>query len=191
MIITYFEKFESAKNLGVKSEAKTNIDLFVKSFEGTEEEFKWIKQYLESRKYGHKVRHELYEHIIFPYLLKNYEERNPWSMYWLAETIQNLYGTEKLHKQIGLRTDFGLLKECFELDSENDAVRIALLSRMADQFIYAVHEWPTGVLYAPDEKPQDLLEELEFARSIDKEKNYHLLFDEVIKIVHQDMQRAV
>jgi len=65
MEIDYFEKFEKAKNLGLKTEAKTNIDLFIASFNSFNDKTEWVKSYLESGEYGQKIRHELYEQLYF------------------------------------------------------------------------------------------------------------------------------
>jgi len=185
----YFDKFEESKNLGLKKEASKYIKQFIESFEGLDGEKLWIRDYLEKRDYGHKVRHELYEKVIFPYLKEGYARNEPWAMYWLAETIQNLYTSEKLHEQIEFKTDYYLLKQCFKLESANDDIRLSLLDRMANQLCYATHEWPTGILYAPDEKPKDLIDEIEFGRNLDKEEKYTQLFEETLDIVKQDMQR--
>ncbi|WP_196140637.1 hypothetical protein [Aliikangiella sp. G2MR2-5] len=189
MQIEFFKKYEEAKNLGLKKQASQHIKQFVESFDGGDEEKLWVKDYLEQRDYGHKVRHELYDRVIFPYLKEGYLKNDPWALYWLAETIQNIYSSEKLHEQIDYKSDYFLLKQSFKLDSSNDDIRKSLLNSIANQLGYATHEWPTGVLYAPDESPKDLIDEIEFGRSLDKEGKYTELFEETLDIVKQDMQR--
>ena len=54
---------------------------------------------------------------------------------------------------------------------------------------YAVHEWPAGVCYAPEESPEDLLKEIDYARSLDMEKNYTEFFAKVEAIVNEDKAR--
>ena len=190
MNIKYFNEFEKAKSAGLKTDAKISLDLFIDSFESFEEKEEWVKIFLEADEFGHKIRHELYEYVVFPVLLKGYENNDPWSYFWLAETIQNVYSSDKLHEKINHQTDYGLLKKCFAADSSNDVVRLALLDRIARSFNYAVHEWPVGVLYAPEESPEDFLSQIEYARVLDVENKYGDLFSNVEQIVIEDKTRS-
>jgi len=185
MNMEYFNKFEEAKKLGLKAEAKSNIRMFIDSFSDADERFHWVTTYLEKGGFGHKIRHELYDEIVFPVLLNGYHDNDPWSLYWLAQTIQNVYGSKKLHKQIDFKTDCELLQVRFESDQTDGRVRLALLASLISGFEYAVHEWPSGVLYAPDESPEDLLREIEYARSLDIEKKHTDFFAGIEAIVNE------
>lgn len=189
MKIKFFNKFKEAKNLGHKAEAKTNVDLFIRSFSGLDEKSEWVKSYLEEGDFGHKIRHEVYEEVIFPVLLRGYKNHDPWALYWLAETMQNIYASKKLHELIDFKSEFELLRECFANDRNNDKVRVALLEHLRGSFSFAIHEWPTAVIYEAGESPDDLLAEIAYARTLDKEGTYSAFFSEVEEIVKKDKAR--
>ncbi len=185
----HYADFKKAKNLGLKVEAKVHIEKFIQSFNNLEEKTTWVHDYLESRDFCHKIRHELYEAIIFPVLLSGYQQGDAWSLYWLAETHQNFYQAEKLHVQINFISDYELLKKCFDVDNTNDRVRLALLERIERRLDYLLHEWPAGILYAPDESAEEVLQEIEYARQLDKELKYVASFEEAESIIHEDQSR--
>jgi hypothetical protein len=76
---------------GLRKEAKLSICQFVESFTDFAEMEAWTRKFLSTFKGGKRIRHELYERIIFPVLLAGHDRLDPWSIYWLAETAQNLY----------------------------------------------------------------------------------------------------
>lgn len=189
MNIEYYKRFEKSKSQGLKAQAKLNIEKFIDSFSGIEEKEMWVKSYLEAGEYGHKIRHELYESVIFPVLVHGYRSNDSWSLFWLAETIQNVFASQVLHKQIDFNSDSWLLKKCFEIDESNRNVRLRLLDCTVRCLDYAIHEWPCGVLYAPDESPDDMLTEIEWARSLDVECRYSEFLSRVEAIVKEDKSK--
>ena len=185
----YFQKFVEAKESGLRGQAKGSLSHFIASFESLEEKAIWTKEYLERREYGHKIRHELYREIIFPVLLEGYRHHDSWALYWLAETIQNLYDCDELHQRIDHKTDFGLLRECFALDEGNSCVRVALLERLVRFFEYTIHEWPAGIIYPSHEGPDELLEELQYARQLDTEMKFSDFFEHVRTLLEEAKRR--
>lgn len=190
MNLNYFHAFERAKSLGKKAEAKTNLTLFIESFCGVEAETRWIKEYLESGDYGHKIRHELYAEVIFPYLLDLYKQQNPWATFWLAKTASSYKDNNQLLSQMAYKTDLLLYRECIEYEPDNEHARQVVLEDIVLQLRFAIHEMDFGVIYTPFGTPHQMLEEIEYARSLDNECRYTLLFDEVKEIVLNDIQRS-
>lgn len=195
MEIQYFERFKKALALGKRAEAAAALKPFIESFSSLEEKAVWAKAYLEHEPIGHKIRHEIYEHVIFPVLLDGYQRSEPWSVLWLARTIQNLYQCHPLWMQIGGKTDYALLKELVVLCPDNDEARRSLLSRQIAFFRYCVHEWPTGILQGQNgatiEECQEILEEVGYAREIDKDCLYEEFLNDFEAKLHEYRQRLI
>lgn len=173
---THYERYKVFKEAGRRAEASAEIGLFVKSLETFDEKSSFVRWFLEHEPQGQKIRHELYEHVIFPVLLDGYRRRDPWSLWWLAITAQNLYGAKHLWHQVDGITDFALLQELHGLSPNDDQVRIKLLERQMEWFQFCVHEWPAGILYGMDgatlEQCQEIADAVECAIQLDKEGRY-------------------
>jgi ubiquinone/menaquinone biosynthesis C-methylase UbiE len=105
----YYKKFKEAQSKGLKKESKESINLFIGSFTDYSEKEIWVNKKLKHEFFGYKMRHELYENVVFPVLLNGYKNKNSWSIYWLAKTIQNIYQAKDLHIQIEEKIDIQLL----------------------------------------------------------------------------------
>jgi hypothetical protein len=193
MDIHYFERFKKALELGKRAEAAAALKPFIESFSSFDEKADWTKGYLASEPIGHKVRHEVYENVIFPVLLEGYRRSDPWSLRWLARTVQNLYQCDHLWMQIDRKTDYALLKELVELCPDDDGARNDLLSRQIEGFHYSVHEWPAGILYGRDgatiEECIEILEEVAYARSLDRGFLHERFLNDFEAKVHEYQQR--
>lgn len=104
-----YERFKQLKSSGQKAEAKKALDLFVQSFDSFEERKVFTDWFFQNDFNGEKVRHELYESILFPVLIEGYCKTDPVSLKRLAETDQNLYQAESLWKQLEYKTKRALL----------------------------------------------------------------------------------
>lgn len=122
-------------------------------------------------------------------LLNGFKDNDSWSIFWLAETIQNIYGSKKLHEQIEYLTEFGLLKKCYLTDSKNQNVRLAFIDSIVKSFDYAIHEWPDGVIYAAYEEPEEFLLQIDYAKTLNIENNHSKFFLEVEEINKEDRAR--
>ena len=98
---SHYERYKSFISKGLRKEAGAEIRLFIDSFADAAERKAFARWFLENEDFGHKIRHELYEAVIFPALVDGYGERDPWSSYWLARTCQNLYQAKHLWRQVG------------------------------------------------------------------------------------------
>lgn len=183
MELDYYKQYLHYKAVGFRSEARANLQQFIDSFVSITEKEQWTREFLEAGEYGHKIRYELYEEVVFPALLNGYQRKDPWSVLWLARTAQNLYKVKHLHEQIDLKTDFGLLKECYLLDPNNIEIRKDLLNIQVQWLQYCIHEYPTGILYGNDgattEECQEILSEIGFVREFDTKKIQEELLNDV------------
>lgn len=186
MNIEYYRKFKEAQSKGLKAASKENILLFINSFSSFSGKEKWVIENLKHESFGYKMRHELYESIVFPVLLKGYKSNDPWSIYWLAKTMQNIYQSTDFHIQIGGKTDIQLLELSLDLEPHNIETRFALLESKIRGFEYAIHEWPSGVLYAPNETLEDFIADLKFTKKLDVENQFSNFFYEVEAIIEQE-----
>lgn len=178
MDATLFEKYTELNAVGRKSEAKAAMVQFVASFASLGEKQAWSRDHLQSLEIngGGRVRHELYEGVIFPALLEGYRRNDAWSLFWLAKTIQNLFSAQQLHKLVDRKSDLDLLMQAFALDEGSTEIRDALLRRLVSEFEYCEHEWPSGILYGLDgATPVEcdlLMDELSLARKLDTEGRF-------------------
>ena len=175
-----------------KKRARLALTEFIASFEGAAEQETWAREFLERGDYGHKIRHEIYRELIFPLLLRGFQNDDAWSLYQLSRTIQNVYDVEEFWQQIGYATDLDLLKQSYLL-SPADAVRRELLHRTIQWFDYCQHEWPSGILFGNDGASPDqcrqILAEASWARGLDEERNYAVYLADFESKVRQHQQR--
>jgi hypothetical protein len=167
-----YDQFVVLKSRGNKTEAKSALNAFIASFATLQEKKEWTFAFLENADYGHKIRHETYENIIYPTLLDGYLKNEFNSIFWLAKTIDNLYEIRCPHPKLGNKTDLAIFKEAFKLDPTDD-IRLHLLDTLLRWFSFSQHEWPAGILYGMDgadmTQCEDILNEVRFARTLDKE----------------------
>lgn len=207
-----YQRFLSAKNRGLKSEAREAISQFIASFSSFDEKRAWTKQFLESEIFGHKIRHELYEQIVFPVLLDGYRKRDTWSILWLARTSQNFYASEKLFAALNFKTALALLQEAHEIAVNSpqltapeatsfqaqalevaEAARQELLDAQIRWFDYSQHEWPEGILWGKDVSTRlecdEILAILSATRDLDTENLHANYFDEFEDKVRQFLEK--
>ncbi len=185
MNISLYQEFKAAANLHKRDEAAEKVHQFIASSEGDEETTLWVRQFLESGDYGHKIRHELYRDLVFPVLLRGYSKRDPWSLYYLAQTVQNIYSDKKLHEFIEWHTEFSLLKLCYGVDTCFRDVRERLLATLVKRLGFYIHEWPSGLCG----ELKDVEDDLDFARSLDVDGKLESDFYEVDEVLLEDKQR--
>ncbi len=189
-----YSEFLACKARGDREGARRSIQAFCASFASLEEKVSWTKTFLESGDYGHRIRHELYVSLVFPALYDGYQKKDLWSTLWLARTSQNLYRAKSLHAKLGHPSDFSLLHQCHQIDPNHPEVRAALLDAQVEWLRYCIHEWPAGVLYgthgATRDQCEEILEEVAFARELDKSNQFSDLFDDVEQKTREYMTRA-
>ncbi len=179
---SFYAQYKTLKDSGRRTDATTALGSFIASFADGDEKIAWTRWYLESEHVGHKIRHELYEHVIFPVLQEGYKKHDPWSLRWLARTPQNLYQCERLWKLVDWKTQYAFLKEVVLLCPDDEVARQELLMKMIDRFRYCVHEWPAGILYGIDgattAQCEEILGEIALARQLDREQRFTAFFSD-------------
>ncbi len=192
-----FKEFESLRDRGLKKKASIAINDFIESFENDLEKEEWTKDYLNLYSEGNngKIRHELFDRVIFPVLLKGYKERDLWSYMMLIKFIQNIYQAHELHKKLDQKSDHTLLKECVALFPEADEPKLKLLQAQIRWFEHCEHEWPSGILYgmngATPPQLEEILSEISHARKLDKSDRYCEYLDRFEDRVHEYKKKLI
>jgi len=180
---------------GRRKDAAVMLDAFLRSFNSSAEREQWTRTYLNTHTYGARVRHEIYAELIFPVLLAGSKRNDAWSLYWLAGTCQNLYSAHRLYALIKFKGKTDLLKEAYAIDRTSTEVRQALLKSLLDDFAYASHEWPAGILWSMNgatlEQCNEFMSEVTLARELDRESTYASSIDEFESKVKQYKKRLM
>ncbi|RYG61075.1 hypothetical protein EON80_24190 [bacterium] len=182
-----YKRYALLKASGRRNEAKACLDAFLASFKTLAEKQLWVFEFLESGDFGHKIRHEIYEELIYPVLLDGYLKQDPDSVEWLAKTTSNLHEMKSPHPSLWRKGEYTLLREAYELRPRSELGAI-LLQKLLREFEYAHHEWPMGILYGSDgatkHECEEYLRDIEFARSLDtdlKHSEYLNLFEAQVR----------
>jgi hypothetical protein len=177
MNLTAYDDFVEATHAGKKAAAATAAHVFITSFSTFDEKHAWVVDFLKTYQPQDKIRHELYEQLIFPVLLQSYRASDGWGIRWLAATSQNLYRAKQLWAQLDFITEHGLLKQWSILEPESELARHALLEKMIEGFQYSEHEWPAGILYGMNganlEQCQEIANAVTEARALDVNGKYN------------------
>lgn len=186
----HFRNYVEAINRGRQNEASTQLNLFIQSFASFEQKERWTRDFLIQRKLNHRIRRDLYEHIVFPVLLKGYQSNSLRSLYWLARTINNLYGAQSLHKQVDYKSDRELLTDCYQADKSQSDVRLALLNCVVSYLNYITSEWPKRIIKVPGQTLRNHFAELRFARKLDQEQQYTVQLKSIEKKLNKARKRG-
>lgn len=173
-----YAQFNALKNSGRRPEAKLILAEFIASFQTVIEREIWVREFLHSQEFGHKIRHEIYRQLVFPLLLDGYTRADAWSVFNLAKTAQNLYDSQALHAKIDFQTEWQLLAKAYDLQPD-EPTRQRLLIAHIEGFRYRQHEWPAGILVGANsanlEQCDDILQVIARVRKLDSE-NLHANF---------------
>jgi hypothetical protein len=171
-----YDQFVGLTKAGHRKEAAASLRQFLDSFCDFSERAEWTRKFLATSKFGLRIRHELFQEVIFPVLLDGYRKNDAWSMYWLAGTVKNLVSTPALrhyYKEFG--GTINLLKATIALEN-TEPNRDALLQELLKHFDYAGHEWPSGILSgtngATSVECYAYLDDIRLARELDGCQNY-------------------
>lgn len=148
MNAAHFERFLECEARGLRREAKEAVAAFIASFKDEREVRDWVwaaLPRLETNRHA-RIRHELFEHLVFPVLKRGFEAGDIESTLWLGRLIQNLYQAPALYAGIGYVTDVQLLRRCHELDPSHDEARRLLLDAEIRWLDFCAHEWPGALL---------------------------------------------
>lgn len=177
-----YEAFMRMTKQGRRKEAAAAVQEFAASFRDLEEKRRWTESYLEGDPDLDKIRHELYEQVIFPVLLEGWRRDDPWSLWWLARTGRNFQRSQDLWLKLEHQTPGSLLKKLHAMQPDDDEVRLALLENHLDWLGFAGHEWPGAILYGMDaanlEQCGWIGEILAEARALDREGRHTEYLDQ-------------
>ncbi len=139
------------------------------------------------------MQYELFEKIIFPVLLKGYNDNNVELMLWLAKLCVDLYRNKKVWEKINYKTKCEILEECYDLEPQNEVVSKLLLEEKISEIRYHIHEWPDGILYGHNGATADecriLLSEIPLINKLDKTKEYQGLIKDYENKITEYMER--
>lgn len=166
-----YEAYKRQLETGRRKEAAQTLSYFIKSFSGLIEKKQWTEAFLGGWQDSHKIRHELYEHVIFPALLDSYRRSEPWGVRWLARTIQNLHQADVLWEQVDRKSTHEFLGQLLSIDPFDEDAKRELLASHIGWLRYSGHEWPAGILYghngATFQECAEIHEAVAEARSLD------------------------
>jgi hypothetical protein len=169
-----YQQYVAYKDCGRKAEAKAALGAFLASVEPADDTRGWVEAFLEGGDFGHRIRHEIYERLVFPVLLQGYARGDAWSLRWLAKTANNLYERPALHAQVDFKGERELLAEAYAREPTEEVRRLMLEADLRG-FEYCQHEWPAGILYGPNgatmAECDELLRQVADARGLDDGSN--------------------
>lgn len=173
----YFEQYLACDARGQKSAASTAVRAFIASFESELEREHWVRANLPVlRKNRHsRIRHELFEQLVFPVLKRGAENDDVDSLLWLGKLIQNLYTSARLSAELGDPTDTSLFRRAVEISPQHVEARRLLLDAEVEWLASCMHEWPTilmGNTAANLDGCRELHEELATLRKMDVQRAY-------------------
>jgi hypothetical protein len=196
MKIEYYNEYLHYKKTGIRPKAKEFIMKFVNSFEDYRDKESWTIEYLpklESDSNG-RIRNELFEEIIFPVLLNGYNNKNVSLMVWLVRLNQNYYQNNTIWGKINYKTTLEIIKECYDLEPNNNEVTDLFLEILIEKINFSIHEWPYGILIGNSfatkkDECELLLERVEFINKLDRNKKYSEYMKEYEDKVKEYMER--
>lgn len=174
------EQFLRFDALGLKREAKQAVLAIVEAVSGLDAKKTWVQNHLDRLPVNRasRIRHEIFEHIVFPALKAGFDRGDPEASYLLGKYSQNLSSKRALFEQMGGRSATDLFRAAFQNDSNSVRYRRAYLSSLIDELGYVFHEWPTGILIDHSDWHEGLRElrgELSAALSLDEEGTYDVV----------------
>ena len=189
-----YEDYKTQLANGQRAAATTVLLQFIESFTDFESKTTWVRWYLGHERWEHRIRHEIYEHLVFPVLLHGYRTGQLWCLHWLIRTIANLYTREHLWAQIDRKAELDLREELVTRVPEDARARRELVDCFIEAFRYMAHEWPAGILYGHDGATADqcleILADAQRALQLDVEQRHHTFihdFADKVRIYQQRM----
>ncbi|MCZ8185594.1 MAG: hypothetical protein O9308_04375 [Beijerinckiaceae bacterium] len=171
-----FQLFCDLDRAGRRAESKVAVRTFLNSFRDVSERKAWARTYLGTLSYfdafgqfGTRVRQELFDGALWPFLVEGIRSEDPDCLYWAAGLQQNRISRRRQGKP---DTDFppvSLLKRAFAAKPDRLDIRKALAAVVMDILQQAMHEWPSGILDGMDGADLSALDEydhlIDLARS--------------------------
>jgi len=100
-------------------------------------------------------------------------------MVWLVKLEQNYHQNTSIGKLMGYKSSNQIIRECYEIDPNNEEIIDLFLELELKWISYAIHEWTDEFPYiligndgATIEECQKLLGEIPFLHKLDRNKKY-------------------
>lgn len=188
------ERFLHFEAIGLKEEATQTVLAIVDTLSSLEAMNAWTRNNLHRLPINKasRIRHELYERIIFPALKADFERGDPEASYLLGEHIQNLYSSHTLMEEIGQRSSRDFFRIAFQRDPSSVRYQRAYLGALISDLQFAFHEWPNGIIIDHKDWREGLSgvrDLLSLALSLDSDRAYYSLLSEWIENTDQYEKR--
>jgi len=185
-----FERFLRYEKLGMRNEAKKSALDLVASVCGSNSEETWTRDNLHQLPLNGagRIRHEIFQYIVFPSLKAAMEQVDPEASYLLGKYVQNLYSDDTLWKQVGYRSKTELFREAYDASPNSPRYRGAYLAAVLADLGYTFHEWPSGILIEHAnwrQELRDLRGQISLAMSLDLNGENASLLAEWLEITDQ------
>lgn len=190
----HFKKFETLLDAGRKVDAKRALEEFLASASSESDKENWVFANLPNLKLNRasRIRHEVFEEIVFPVLLRGFQQGYPWHQYWLGRLEQNLITSKRHWSAVGYISDTELFRRAYLQESENDEYRKALLYSIMRKLDFCDHEWPAGLIGVESKQDFDELDaDIAFADHLDREGTYSESLAEIAQHVSEYRQRGL
>lgn len=193
------KRFFELDKAGRRKESKLAFRQWAKSFLSEEERHVWAYEFLKEQqffdrfgRFGIRVRQELFDEILWPYLSNGLLRQEPMCQFWLAGLEQNLFSPPYREKDTEL-SKLRLLRAAYEAGPVALHIQRALLISLIELFNYADHEWPWGILNGAVSADVESLagyeELIELAQSLDARGQYAERLGEFASHVQLHRQR--
>ena len=189
-----YENYKVQLANGQPAAATAALVQFIESFTSFESKTTWVRWYLGNERWEHRIRHEIYEHLIFPVLLQGYRTEDLWCLRWLIRTIANIYTREHLWAQIDRKAELDLREELVARVPEDARARRELVDCFIEAFRNMAQEWPEGILQGQDgattSQCLEILANTQRALQLDVEQRHHAFiqdFADKVRIYQQSM----
>lgn len=178
MNLEQYNLFKELESKGLKDEAKGALRIFIESFGSDKEKETWVWNNIESL-HGHyygRIRHEIFESLVFPCLIKGYKAGEARAAFWLGQLSQNFYQSQALHQQLNWITELQLYEKAYQAEPSNQVYKNSYVAALVYCLEHCFHEWPTGILYGNDgansEELSEILNSVNQLEHLDLAKKY-------------------
>jgi hypothetical protein len=142
---------------GRRAESKVAVRAFLQSIRSDTERDAWARSYLGTLSYfdafgqfGARVRQELFDGALWPFLMEGVRSGDPDCLYWMAGLQQNQISRRRKVMPDADFSRISLLKRAFAAKPDRIDFRKALVAVAIETLQHATHEWPSGILDGMD-----------------------------------------
>ena len=147
------ERYSQAEQDRIRSVLTQELDVLISMLlqTDTKEYRSWVYELsgqVVDEDSGFPIRMPLFEQVIFPVVFAGFKQKAPNTARWLAGYNQLIYKSKKVRAELGADfTEDYFLRKAIEHDPEDTLSKKKLISAIAYQLEYSIHEVPSGVLW--------------------------------------------